>query len=99
MENTTVYTFSALNSAETQGFLPALIVKAKQGQEGAFAEIYNLYFKKIYKFIYFRVSHKEIAEDLAEDVFIKALSKISSINQNSSFEGWLYQIARNTVID
>jgi RNA polymerase sigma-70 factor (ECF subfamily) len=55
--------------------------------------------KKIYRFIYFRVSHKEVAEDLAEEVFIKAFAGLSKLQDTRSFEGWLYQIARNQVID
>ena len=79
--------------------LKELLTKAKSGDQGAFSELYNLYFEKIYRFIYYRVNHKEIAEDLSEDVFVKAYQKITSVNQHKTFEGWLYQIARNTVID
>jgi RNA polymerase sigma-70 factor (ECF subfamily) len=99
MENTGVYRFSSINTDKNNGFLLDLVAKAKQGQEEAFGSIYNLYFEKIYRFIYYRVSHKEIAEDLSEDVFLKAFSKLSSIQKDASFEGWLYQIARNKVID
>lgn len=76
-----------------------LFAKAKQGDEAAFGEIYNLFFKKIYRFIFFRVGHKEIAEDLAEEVFLKAFTKVASVSDGGAFEGWLYQIARNLVID
>jgi len=99
MEINPVYILSSSNLRGKNTLLIELISKAKQGDQAAFAEIYNLYFKKIFGFIYFRVSHKEIAEDLAEDVFIKVHNKISGIQKESSFEGWLYQIARNAVID
>jgi RNA polymerase sigma-70 factor, ECF subfamily len=79
--------------------LEQIIKKAKAGDQDAFSSLYNAYFKKIYTFIFYRVSHKEIAEDLAEDVFIKAYHKISTIKDAKSFEAWLYQIARNRVID
>ncbi len=95
----TVYGVSSMDIDQNSDFLPNLVAKAKLGQEEAFGSIYNLYFEKIYRFIYYRVSHKEIAEDLAEEVFLKAFSKLSSIQNNESFEGWLYQIARNKVID
>ncbi len=78
--------------------LKALIDAAKSKDERAFGRIYEFYFEKIYKFIYFRVNHKEIAEDLAEDVFVKAWSRIHHVNADS-FGGWLYSIAKNTVID
>ncbi len=99
MEKSHVYGFSLMENQENSGILSDLVAKAKLGQEQAFTNIYNLYFEKIFRFIYYRVSHKEVAEDLAEDVFLKAFSKLSSIEKNSSFEAWLYQIARNKVID
>lgn len=99
MENSGVFIGSSENSAKNSDILRSLLHRANSGDERAFGEIYNLYFQKIYRFIYFRVSHKELAEDLTEDVFIKAYRKLSTIQDPAAFEGWLYQIARNTVID
>lgn len=99
MNLSSVFSISSQNIGENPDALAGLLAKAKAGNSGAFAEIYTLFFKKIYRFIYFRVGHKEIAEDLAEEVFLKAFTKLASITSNSSFEGWLYQIARNMVID
>lgn len=99
MLDSSVYNISSDNLEENSQILESLLTKAKQGQQTAFGEIYNLYFKKIYSFIYYRVSHKEISEDLTEDVFLKAFTKINSVNENKAFIGWLYQIARNKVID
>lgn len=79
--------------------LQGILNKAQGGSQEAFGQIYDLYFKKIYRFIFFRVGHKESAEDLTEEVFLKAFSKIGSIKETKAFEGWLYQIARNLVID
>jgi RNA polymerase sigma-70 factor, ECF subfamily len=98
MENFTVFSINS-GPGSSLDALENLLTRAKSGEEEAFGELYDLYFKKIYKFIYYRVSHKEVAEDLAEDVFVKAHTKLSSLSENNSFEGWLYQIARNLVID
>ena len=95
----TVFSVSTLNSPENVENMETIVSQAKAGNSGAFGQIYDLYFKRIYQFVYYRVGHKEIAEDLTEDIFIKAHSKISSISAVGAFEGWLYQIARNTVID
>jgi RNA polymerase sigma-70 factor (ECF subfamily) len=77
----------------------AVFVRAAQsGDEEAFRHLYDMYFDKIYSFIFFRTHHKEIAEDLAEDTFIKSWVRIASV-QAESFGGWLYSIARNTLID
>jgi RNA polymerase sigma-70 factor (ECF subfamily) len=96
MENFSVFSFSSGNLSED---LAVLLQKAKTGDAGAFGQIYDLYFQKIYRFIYYRVGHKEQAEDLTEDVFLKVYAKLSSKGDDGSFEGWLYKIARNTVID
>ena len=99
MDINSVLSISSSNLGENGDALAALLVAAKDGQPEALAEIYELYFKKIYRFIFYRVSHKEVAEDIAEEVFIKAFSRISSIRANATFEGWLYRIAKNLVID
>jgi RNA polymerase sigma-70 factor (ECF subfamily) len=99
MDLNSVFIFSSHNLGENDSILPGLLAKAKEGRQEALGELYDLYFKKIYRFIFYRVSHKEIAEDLSEEVFLKAFGKISSINETGAFEGWLYQIARNLVID
>jgi len=99
MNLNSVFNISSGNIGENRDALAPLLAKAKAGEEAAFGEIYNLYFKKIYQFIYYRVGHKEAAEDLAEEVFLKAFAKITSILEPDSFVGWLYQIARNIVID
>ena len=98
MNNSLVY-ISEDSSFKDSKILENLLIKAKNGDTAAFGELYTLYFKKIYTFIYFRVSHKETAEDLAEEVFLKVHTKIGGIKELSSFESWLYQIARNAIID
>ena len=99
MTSPSVFSISSQNFGENNEILLPLLAKAKKGEQVAFGEIYNLYFKKIYQFIFYRVSHKEIAEDLAEEVFLKAFTKLSSVNDSKAFLGWMYQIARNQVID
>ena len=76
-----------------------LVKKAQGGSEAAFGQVYDLLFQKIYRFIFYRVGHKEVAEDLAEEVFIKAFGKLGTLDKPEVFLGWIYRIARNTVID
>jgi len=99
MDISSVFSISSQNIGENADALAPILAKAKKGEQAAFGEIYNLYFKKIYRFIFYRVGHKEAAEDLAEEVFLKAFTKIASVSENGAFTGWLYQIARNQVID
>lgn len=101
MENNLVFNNSSLKSllSSDSGRLETLLEDAKSGKDSAFSKLYELYFDKIYRFAYFRVSHKEIAEDITEEVFIRAFTSLSSLDKASSFESWLYQIARNRIID
>lgn len=99
MDINSVLSISSADIPGSSDALAGILHRAKAGEEAALSEIYNLYFKKIFRFIFYRVSHKQVAEDLAEEVFLKAFTKLSDIADNSSFQGWLYQIARNLVID
>lgn len=78
---------------------PNIIVLAKTGAQEAQADIYEAYYMRVYRFVYYRVSHKETAEDITEEVFIKAFNSLKNLEKVEAFEGWLFQIARNLVID
>lgn len=85
--------------SEDKQKLEALVQKACGGDETAFGQIYDLYFEKVYRFVYFRVNHREAAEDLVSETFIRVWDKLPNIEGPRSFNGWVYQIARNLVID
>jgi len=78
-----------------------LIVKIQAGELESFGELYDRYFDKIYRFIYYKTSHRQNAEDLTSQTFSKALEKINDfkIKSSGTFSAWLYRIARNNVID
>lgn len=83
----------------SEGSLRELIELAQAGKTEALAEIYETYFLRVYRFVYYRVSHRETAEDLTEDTFVKAFNGLNNLQNTEAFEGWLFQIARNLVID
>lgn len=66
----------------------------------SFVLLYDRYVEKIYRFLYFRTLQKEVAEDITSQVFLKAMDKIQTFNSDKgTFQAWLYQIARNLLID
>lgn len=76
------------------------IQNCKKGDLFEFAHLYNAYVQKIYNYTYYRVQHKETAEDLTSHCFIKALENIKKFDENKgTFSSWLYKIAKNTVFD
>lgn len=66
-----------------------------------FGKLYDLYVDQIYRFIYFKVSSKEEAEDLTGEVFLKTWQYINEMGAAAidNLRAFLYQTARNTVID
>jgi RNA polymerase sigma-70 factor (ECF subfamily) len=76
-----------------------LVDLAKAGDGNAFAELYEAYFERVYRFIFFRVTDEELAEDLSSQVFLKAWENVYRYKPHGPFLAWLYAIARNTVID
>ncbi len=76
-----------------------LVDLAKSGDGEAFSQLYEAYFDRVYRFIFFRVTDDQIAEDLAAQVFLKAWENLHRYHPKGPFLAWLYAIARNTVID
>ena len=69
-----------------------------------FSQIYDQYIDKIYRFVYLKVSSQEIAEDITSKVFIKGLESFQKSQKGTQEPiknpgAFLYQIARNAVID
>lgn len=64
----------------------------------AFAPLYERYQPEILRFVTSRVSDAHLAEDITSQVFLRAMRAMPTY-QAGSFRGWLYQIARNAVVD
>ncbi len=76
------------------------VMESQAGNSAAFGALYDRYLDRIYRFVYYKVWSKEIAEDLTSEVFTKAFQKINSFDAaKGSFSAWLYRIARNAIID
>ena len=82
---------------------PDVVEQVRLAQEGsahAFALLYDRYVDQIYGYVYHRVGHRQTAEDLVSDVFLRALRRITSFKwQGVDFGAWLMTIARNRVHD
>ncbi|MDP3901918.1 MAG: sigma-70 family RNA polymerase sigma factor [bacterium] len=77
-----------------------LIKQAQGGDSGSFGELYHHYSPAIYRFVLLKVNQRQMAEDLTHDVFTNAWQSIGRYtHQGFPFSSWLYQIARNRVID
>ena len=61
-----------------------------------FDKIYTEYFSQVYKFVLSLCRDPDLAEEITQESFFKALKNIDSFNCNCRIETWLCQIARNT---
>jgi RNA polymerase sigma-70 factor, ECF subfamily len=76
------------------------IQACKDGNMETFVYLYDAYVRKIYNFLYYRTFHQEISEDITSQVFLQAMGKIHTFDESKgTFQAWLYQIARNLLID
>ncbi len=85
-------------SPDAHGERP-LVDAAKAGDESALAELYNLYFPRVYRYILARMGNPYDAEDLAEEVFLRVLDAIGRFEwREAPFSAWLFRIAHNALI-
>ncbi len=77
-----------------------LIERAKRGEVEAFGCLYERYLESIYRYIRTRVAEDRTAEDLTETVFLRSFESLSRYKEKGlRFSAFLYQIARNLLVD
>lgn len=77
-----------------------IIERAQNGDGAAFGLLYDRYFDTVFRFVYFRVGNRQLAEDLTADTFLRALKRIGSFTwQGRDLGAWLITIARNLIAD
>ncbi len=88
------------NDDENQESEESLVKRAIQQDSAAFASLYDRYVDKVYRHVYYRVPTGADAEDITQEVFIKAWRAIAKFRQTgASFGTWLIAIARNSISD
>jgi RNA polymerase sigma-70 factor (ECF subfamily) len=76
-----------------------LAALAADGREAAYRELLTRYEKPVFSLVYRMVRHRTLAEDLAQEAFIKAFNGIASYNPAYKFSSWIFKIASNQTID
>jgi RNA polymerase sigma-70 factor (ECF subfamily) len=78
----------------------SLVRRAQQQDKEAFSELYEAYFDKIYRYIVLKIGDRTEAEDMTQQVFLKALKSLPGYKWKAvPFSAWLYRIAHNQVVD
>jgi len=77
-----------------------LVERAQAGDGDAFGQLYDRYVDTVFRYLYFRVNDRILAEDFTSETFLRALRRITTIsNQGRDLGAWFVTIARNIVLD
>ncbi len=76
-----------------------VVAIARRRNEAASRELVRRYERPIFSLIFRMVRNRELAEDLAQETFIKALNALESYRPEYKFSSWLFKIANNAAID
>jgi RNA polymerase sigma-70 factor (ECF subfamily) len=80
---------SVMNSSED------LICRARTGDQEAFRLIFQRYARPVLSFIYDIVGHRDLAEELAQETFVRAYKSLKNIRDDTKLASWLFGIGRN----
>jgi RNA polymerase sigma-70 factor, ECF subfamily len=77
-----------------------LVIKAKQRDHAAFAELYDIFGTRVSRFICGKVPGREQREDILQDTFIKVWRYLPNFDETQLYFGaWVYRISRNLIND
>ncbi|MGH7631512.1 MAG: RNA polymerase sigma factor [Gemmatimonadales bacterium] len=76
-----------------------IVALARGGVEAAYRELVRRYERPLFSLLYRMVRDRELAEDLAQETFVKALNAIESYRPEYKFSSWIFKIANNAAID
>ncbi len=76
-----------------------IVQLAIAGREAAYRELLRRYQRPVFSLIYRMVRDREVAEDLAQECFVKALNALHTYRPEFKFSSWIFKIANNAAID
>jgi len=76
-----------------------VVLFARGGREAAYRELIRRYERPVFALLFRMVRDRELAEDLSQETFVKALNAIDSYRPEFKFSSWIFKIANNAAID
>jgi RNA polymerase sigma-70 factor (ECF subfamily) len=92
MESLSVTTITAVNETE-------LVTRAQRGDRNAFSELVSIHARGVLNVIYRMCGDTQLAEDAAQETFIRAWLNLLTFHPQTSLRNWLYRIAVNAATD
>ena len=78
---------------------PAVVRAASEGDVDSFAELVRGYQTPVYRFLRHFLGDPGMAEDVAQETFVRAYQRMGSFRFQSKFSTWVFSIARNAGVD
>jgi RNA polymerase sigma-70 factor (ECF subfamily) len=76
-----------------------VVTLARAGREAAYRELIRRYERPVFALVFRMVRDRELAEDLSQETFVKALNALDSYRTEFKFSSWIFKIANNAAID
>lgn len=76
-----------------------LVARAQTGSEKAYRELLGRYQRPVFSIIYRMIRDRELAEDLAQETFVRVFNNIDRYDPRFKFSSWIFKIATNLTID
>jgi RNA polymerase sigma-70 factor (ECF subfamily) len=76
-----------------------VVTRAARGDEAAFRELVRRYERPVFSLLYRMVRDRALAEDLAQETFLKVLNGLRSYRAEFKFSSWIFKVANNVAID
>ena len=88
-----------MHSTMTDTSDEVLVLRAQLGEREALTELIERWHGPVWRFLHHATLDREVADDLAQDVWLAALRSLAGLRQPDRFRPWLFTIARRTVTD
>ena len=100
MQSATEATMTAAAEPQGEQDVDVLVQRARDGDAEAFGSLYDRYQREILRYLTHRLRDQDLAEDLTQQVFLKAWQAVPRYQQRGvPFKAWLYRMAHNQMID
>jgi RNA polymerase sigma-70 factor (ECF subfamily) len=76
-----------------------LVMEAQAGDRNALEMLYEMYWTRLTNWLYRNAGRRYDAENMAQEIFMKVLEKLGTLENPAAFEGWLYTIAKRKFIN
>jgi RNA polymerase sigma-70 factor (ECF subfamily) len=88
---------NTLSGAASQS--ASLVKKAQLGSGSAFHKLVHIYHGAVFRMVYYQIRSQMDAEDLTQDIFLKAFKHLHRLKEAERFRSWLFRIALNRIRD